>query len=267
MVIFLRQPGYGLSLKEYGFDTIKAGSRKSFQNFNSTDIVWRWGTQQRVNCNLEINSIGAIRKLSDKYQFLLDCTDSQIRAPRVFKALGTESFCERKYLGRKNNHHGGDDIVLVDSFEKYREVYSDFDYFSLYLPKQREYRIYTFFGWVFCVDEKIVEDKTQIAWNHSQGSVFENVRYGKWPINACLMALKAAKMTEVDFAAWDIINYNHYFYMLEGNSAPAITGDYKLSLLSEAVDEIESNGFPDRGEGIGSAYKELLYPLFLRTRC
>lgn len=61
------------------------------------------------------------------------------------------------------------------------------------------------FGRVAAVAEKIPEDRDAVAWNHAHGVPFHNVRWGDWPLNVCDAALKAAALSELDYAAVDVM--------------------------------------------------------------
>lgn len=275
-ITFARKPAYGTSLKEAGFNTV-LGTRIRPMKLDY-GLIWRWGFVNPIgNVNFAesttcINKAASIKAISSKYSFL-DKSKDEIRVPQVTRNKSVvKTWFEQTpnliVLGRDFNHHGGLDI------EEYHDFASvtDRNYYVKFIPKRREFRIYTFFGKVLEVQEKIPEDINLIAWNHSKGSKFINVNWNKWISKSCYLALKAAEIWEIDYCAWDIIlGKDNKFYVLEGNTAPSITGDYNLSVMHKCVDFIsyfwdQNHKLPDiphLGESVPIGYKNYIHPIML----
>lgn len=240
-ITFARAPGYGLFLKENGFNTINGRNINPVKDYG---LIWRWGFYgpignvcfaESANC---INKANSMKAVSNKYLFL-EKSKNEIRVPEVYKFSdkAKEAVCihNKTVLGRKNNHFGGTDIKVFSSGSD-ESLFLDSDYWVEYIPKDREFRIYTFFGKVLEIQEKFPGDKNEISWNHSRGAIFAVLNWNNWPSKACFMALKASELYDLDFCAWDIIlGKNHKFYILEGNTAPAITSGYGLEILGDCV--------------------------------
>jgi glutathione synthase/RimK-type ligase-like ATP-grasp enzyme len=169
-------------------------------------------------------------------------------------------------LGRPATHSQGK-YAIRSCDEEDLEQDTTSAYWSQYLPKQKEYRVYCFFGRVVAVAEKVPTDPNAIVWNHhGGGSVFKNVRWGDWPLDVCLEALKAQDVMNIDFTGVDVMVYNDKPYVLELNSAPSLSSPYRKEVFAKAFEytfkEIEIAGMalswpiPERAE----SYKTLIHP-------
>ena len=107
-------------------------------------------------------------------------------------------------------------------------------YISKYIPKDREFRVYVYAGYVMAVSEKIPGDKTDPAWNKSKDSTtsFKNVLWSNWPIEACKEALKAFAISGLDIGAVDVIRKDDQAYVIEINTSPTISGTYRVDVLA-----------------------------------
>lgn len=276
-ITFARKPGYGSSLTEYGFNTVNGDRIRPMRQYG---LIWRWGYvkpignvsfTESVTC---INRSESIKIISGKYSFL-DKLKNEIRVPQVTKSKDEvlQWFKDNPsliVLGRKFNHHGGLDIQVLHANDPVVQS----DYYVKYIPKTREFRIYTFFGKVLEVQEKFPEDINEIAWNHCQGATFHNVSWNNWISKSCYLALKAAELTEIHYCAWDIIlGKDHNFYVLEGNTAPSITGEYNLGILNECVEYLsafwdENHKLPDipRLGDFVRGYQHYIHPIMLERK-
>jgi glutathione synthase/RimK-type ligase-like ATP-grasp enzyme len=145
-------------------------------------------------------------------------------------------------------HHQGRNLVyaktqqeLEDGYYQLREL-GDV-YISEFIPKEREYRIYVVQGRVAMVAEKTPADPGAIAWNHHLGGSFENVRWKEWPRAACLEGIKACVALGLDFGGIDVITDGEGTpYVLEGNSAPSMTSEYRQQCFAKVFNYIRKNG-------------------------
>jgi len=93
------------------------------------------------------------------------------------------------------------------------------------------------------MSEKIQEDRNMIAWNHEAGSSFTNLRWGEWELKAVKYAIKAFNYFELDFGAVDIMMDNdRNCYVLEINSAPTLTSEYRQDCISKVFDYMINKG-------------------------
>jgi len=103
-------------------------------------------------------------------------------------------------------------------------LYDEWYQFSC-VDKEREYRVFVQQGKVLCVAEKIPKEEGLIVWNVSSGSaIFNNVKWGDWPLDVCLEAIRATLFTGLDIAGVDVMveKETGHVYVLEVNSAPSL---------------------------------------------
>ncbi len=140
-------------------------------------------------------------------------------------------------------------------------------YISEYIEKEKEFRIYIAFNRVVCVAEKHPKDKSDIAWNHSQGASFKNVKWSNWPLEACRMAINSAAIAGLDFGGADVImDKSGNFFLLEVNSAPSLTSKYRQECFAKAFDWEITENFPTKPHShllvgpIIQSWKECIHP-------
>lgn len=204
-------------------------------------IVVRWGcTSSTQGGGIIINPSEGIHRVCEKDTFRRLLQDSGVSVPKSFfskedaktYALSIENMCISpwynfpKMIGRKRHHSQGRHAEVIEYYDDLDDSQSD--YWSVILPKQKEFRVYCFFGKVIAVAEKVVTDPTVLLWNRAQGnSTFENVRWGNWPLQVVAEALKVHKLSGCDFEGVDVMLYNDVPYILESNSAPSLTTEYR----------------------------------------
>ena len=236
------------------------------------DILIRWGcTASVVSHHLfTINTSQMIHRVNDKVGCRRELLD--LCPPTMF-LVEDDVFCPPNYtgnegmwIGRQSTHSQGRNAVFCKSLE---DIHNDSKstYWTLYLPKQKEYRIYCLFGKVLCVAEKIPTDPTAVLWNKAQnGSTFVNVRWGEWPIEVCKMALEAQRRIGIDFSGIDVIVYNEQPYLLELNSAPTLSLAYRQQCFAKGFEwviqyiENYNKKPPFFEKEIVTNYKQLIHP-------
>jgi glutathione synthase/RimK-type ligase-like ATP-grasp enzyme len=225
-----------------------------------------------------------IHTVNDKPGCRKALIDAGIKAPFTFytkeyiaQALNDGIWNEEQMfplIGRPSHHAQGRKMVVSRNFEELeRDATSD--YWSEIIEKDREYRVYTFFGRILMVAEKVPTEvgRERLAWNHfGGGAVFNNVRWSDWPIECCKESLKAANVIGIDFAGVDVMEKDGVPYILEINSAHSLTAEYRQKIFAKAlswlIDQIETTHEKpvhfDYPEHIRT-YKSLILP-YLRGR-
>ncbi|HEY6018762.1 MAG TPA: hypothetical protein VIY48_02400 [Candidatus Paceibacterota bacterium] len=241
-VLFVRERGRAAELRS-NFPTI---TEDLVSSAGSTRILWRWGSKvdympRFETPRLEVNPLGVCQLSADKPAVRRLCLGNDIRIPKTYftAAEARQHFATKvtPLIWRPRSHYAGQNFVVVNN---QGEVTQEGGYWSELLEKTNEYRVYVLFGRVLGVDEKIVEDKTQVAWNHAQGGRFEVLHWDKWPSVACWFSTKLAHRMSMHFGAFDLIKTDGKLFMLEVNSSPAMTSVYKLDLLRRSVAWLES---------------------------
>ena len=172
-------------------------------------------------------------------------------------------------IGRPKNHFGGNHFYVIKTKRKLMKVNGKCDYYSVLLPKDAEFRVFTFLGYVIGVAEKVKPENDDIRWNHRHGAIFQNVRFSQWDRRLVLMALETAYYLGLDFTAVDIIRVKNRYYVLEANKAPAMESDYRLSVFARCLDYInrfynQNHTLPKRGRITHlPKWKEIIFPALL----
>ena len=97
---------------------------------------------------------------------------------------------------------------------------------------------------------------------------FDNVRWGEWPTKVVDAALKAAKVGKLDFGGVDVmVDAEGKPYVLEVNSAPSQTSEYRQRCVAKCFDYIVTKGkehFADVEYTPRRTWKSYIHPA-LRT--
>jgi glutathione synthase/RimK-type ligase-like ATP-grasp enzyme len=239
----VRRKGYGLALKPE-FDTVVVHKWKPISTRDNA--VLPWGCVIESPYNNVVNKSEAIKLLSNKPKFRNLLSTSDVRVPLTFyNAKDAMQYLESekhlRLIGRPRYHFAARNFqVCSDVKDVLKSGREGCVYWQELLPKEREFRIFVAFGRVWAFMEKFVDDMTQPAWNHSKGAHFEIVSKRDWISRVCWMSLESQRLSGIDIAAFDVILSNGKFYMLEGNTAPAITGPYKINRFKQILDWVDN---------------------------
>ena len=200
------------------------------------DILIRWGSIVPLNSKFEINTVKMVQLMNDKPESRAILQENNVSVPFTYfskSEILSAPQINWPLIGRQKYHSQGLGMVICNNKQ---EVIDDDSsvYWSEFIPKDREFRVFVFFGRVLGVCEKVPDNPQEISWNNSTGnSVFETVPWKKFPINACKLALEACKTLNIDFAAVDIIRKETENYVLELNAAPSLS-PYRQQLFAKA---------------------------------
>ena len=205
--------------------------------------ILRWGYTGNIGFpdNKTINTAQMIHNVNDKIECRKKLIESEISVPRTYfskeEIMQAVVFNVSPLIGRPSHHAQGRHIKIINNTT---DLINDTtsQYWSEIINKDKEYRVYTFFGRIIMVAEKVPteEGRQRIAWNHfGGGSVFENVRWSEWPIESCKLALKAANTIGIDFAGVDVMEKDGIPYILEINSAHSLTSEYRKRTFAKAL--------------------------------
>lgn len=202
-------------------------------------LLIRWGN--RVNAandhfyDTVINSCDAISRCSDKLAASITMTNSGINVP-AFDVDPYRLIEEYGYpiLGRDFSHARGTDIKLI---LQERDLRSKKDYYSVYIPTKREYRIHVVGDEVIRIQGKFLDyPKQQVAHirNYATGYRFRAPRL-RLKSDRLEAAVAAVKSLGLDFGAVDLIVADDGLgYVLEVNTAPSCSpitlGAYAVAL-------------------------------------
>ncbi len=215
------------------------------------DFIIRWGSTKRIPIKPSrvINKLTNVALTADKLQSLAVLSNAGITTPEIITAakadelrgyLGREKF---PVLGRRIHHTQGRDIVLCLQAIDVRRVLNrgESDYFSVYIPTKREFRIHIFQGKNIRTNQKLLRDGNiwvPFVRNFENGYVFGLPKKPLAPEQEQL-AQKAVATLGLDFGAVDlIVSDENKSYILEVNTGPALQGENGLEAYTAEFQKI-----------------------------
>lgn len=222
---------------------------------DACEVLFRWGCTASYPGEITINKSWMIQAVNNKVNFRRKCMEAGVPLPKTFfdkdeaeSFIGSTNSPPRGIylIGRESYHAQGRRMSVIRNYEELQRDYRS-DYWSEFIPKEKEFRYYTAFGRVIAVAEKIAGDREAIAWNHALGnSSFMNVRWNDWNLKAARAALEAQKAIGIDFGGVDIMTKGRNVYVLEMNSAPTLSTEYRqivfARMFSWVVREFDRTG-------------------------
>lgn len=243
------------------------------------DYLFRWGCTSNCQAKHTINTAEAINLANDKKAtrlFLapLRNKDKPI-IPQTWENLNEWVEAGEKYpvIVRADHHAQGRSLFYCEDFDEVVKAVRTFQaknkdyYISEYIAKEAEYRVFVVQGRVVWVTKKTPANPADIAWNVARGGRFDNVRFTEWPLKACRIALMAVEAVGLDFGGVDVMQKGKDFYVLEVNSAPSMTSEYRQTTTAKVFQHIVDNGkehYPSP-EKINS-YKDCIHPVIMRAQ-
>lgn len=266
------------------------GSSRGIANFSTTGIytvrnwkvrdipagvttdgfVFRWGCTSNVPYAYRnrqiVNTAESIHWCSDKRQGRLDMQEGGVSVPETW--CNSDFFDEVRHgvfivrpvrHSQGRNLHFGTQQVLKGSLLMYSA-----GYVSRLIHKVAEYRVFVCQNRVAWVAKKTPGNPDDVAWNVARGGRFDNVRWDDWPKDIIIQALKAAKVSGCDFCGVDVmVDADGKAYVLEVNSAPSQTSEYRQSCVAKCFDYIVMNGkqhFEDVVDSPRRTWKSYIHP-------
>lgn len=237
-------------------------------------LVFRWGCTSNIpEGSSVVNTAKAIHWCSDKRQGRLDMQAAGVPVPETWAAEAFRADYlqgigkDGRWVLRPAQHAQGRNLVagadssLIDYLGS--SLYAG-GYVSQLIDKVAEYRVFVCQNRAVWVAKKTPGNPEQVAWNVAQGGRFDNVRWNDWPMPVVKAALAAAKVSGTDFCGVDVmVDAEDNPYVLEVNSAPSQTSEYRQRCVAKAFDYIIENGkqhFDDVPDGPRRTYKSYIHP-------
>lgn len=234
------------------------------------DLVFRWGCTSNIPGNRVVNTARAIHQVNDKLGFRRLLEDTELCPKTFFNQedwiINTEEYPE--VIVRPAKHAQGRNLLHIIFEETTLEQLNTFTrqhpeyYISEYIPKVAEYRVFVVSGRAIALAQKTPGNPEDIAWNVARGGRFDNVRWDEWPHRVVIAAIQAFNHTELDFGGVDVMVDNMGRpYVIEINSAPSLTSDYRQSCMAKAFDWIVDHGKERMAiNEQGQDYKNFIHP-------
>jgi glutathione synthase/RimK-type ligase-like ATP-grasp enzyme len=233
------------------------------------DILIRWGCGKYLVSNFNINDPDMILHMDNKRTARRILLDNGVSVPNTFfnKEQAMQYNFDRPLIGRPKYHSQGKNMSILNNKEELEDDKIS-DYWSEYIPKDREFRVYVFFGRAIGICEKRAE-RNSISWNNPNNSAYNTLSLSDqhYPLQVIYLALQAARAANVDFAAVDIINQDDKCYVLELNCSPSCS-PYRQRVLAKAfkwaIHHIENNGSKPDLFPAPINHKELILPCLIK---
>lgn len=215
------------------------------------DTLIRWGSSKRIQyipSNQTINLRKAIAKATDKLRSLELLEEAGVPIPNYSRNLQD---LDLPALGRNTNHSQGSDIVPILQSTDLSVSDSDPDYFTEYIPVDREYRIHVIDSEIVKVSQKVLEEEDDYnPWirNYETGYRFMYPRERHPGLNQGIAAVNSLGL---DFGAVDlIISESGQPYVLEVNTAPSLEEGVSLETYCEKIADMTDMDYEaETGDG------------------
>jgi len=179
----------------------------------------RWGCTKGVKFRPAkvVNSQKSVRLATNKFETLRLLNNISIPVPNF---SGCREDMNGVFLARNDSHRGGTDIV----FNGFGDFYTE------YIPNDKEFRVHVFNGKIIGVQEKVfsdledgVEESEFPIRNHKRGYVFELRSIAQADSELKILAQKSVLALSLNFVAVDIIqDIRGKYWVLEVNTAPSL---------------------------------------------
>lgn len=210
------------------------------------DLVVRWGCTANVAINNVLNTARAIHQVNDKAGFRMHIADNNEYAMVIPETWQHEGEVAYPCIVRPAVHSRGRNVWHCSNRTELRQaidVCGEGWYASEYIEKVSEYRVFVVQGRAVAVAEKTPANRDDIAWNVAQGGRFDNVSWDNWPLQAVRKSIEAFNLSELDFGGVDVmVDAEGKAYVIEINSAPSLTSDYRQECMAKAFDYIVQHG-------------------------
>lgn len=220
------------------------------QGVCSPDYTVRWGCTETIPEGLKgsvLNHAHAIHEVNDKLAFRKILDNEELCPATIFNM--TQAPPSMPCIIRPAKHAQGRQLYVCNNRDEIMQaIYNCTErglgwYCSEIINKVAEYRVCVVSGRAVWVAKKTPGNPDDIAWNVARGGRFDNVRWDEWPLKVVKYAIKAFNLSELDFGGVDVmVDGDGNCYVLEINSAPSLTSEYRQQCMAKAFDYIVEHG-------------------------
>ena len=224
-------------------------SRRDAHNIpEDCDLLIRWGCTSNVPTRNVLNTAEAIHTVNNKLEFRRTLNAEGLCPPTYFEDTPINSLpYNNGIVVRPSTHSRGRHLEVVRSSDELlaitrRQPYSNGWYASDLIAKVAEYRVFVVQGRAVAVAQKTPDNPNAVAWNVARGGRFDNVSWDNWPLKAVKVSIQAFNLSGLHFGGVDVmVDAVGNAYVIEINSAPSLTSEYRQECMAKAFDWIVTN--------------------------
>lgn len=239
----------------------------------AADFVFRWGTTSNVpkkDGQVILNDAKSIHWCAAKKQGRLDMQNFGVPVPETWDVkdfLRGAGGDYGDFVLRRATHAQGKDLWHGSFDEIKREIERhgvQDGYVSRKIDKVAEFRVYVVNGKVVAVAKKTPGNPEDVAWNVARGGRFDNVKWGDWNLKCVQAAILAALVSKTDFCGVDVMmDKDGNPFVLEVNSAPSMTSEYRQSVFAKAFDYIINKGNAYMESNRNKSWRDFAHPAIM----
>ena len=252
-LVILRRRKLGMSSAKGIAEKSEKGIRWTRNDFPADkqprpdEVCIRWGCTSNVATKRVINTAAAIHQVADKAAFRMLLDEHELCPPTWLHPdnIPQDILETQGVIVRPRNHSRGKNMALLFDRNLVAATLAQWGggYAGAFIKKAQEFRVCVVQGRVAWVAEKTPGNPEDIAWNVAKGGRFDNVRWGDWPLKAVRKAVEAFEVSELDFGGVDIMtDAEGNAYVIEINSAPSLTSEYRQECMAKCFDHIAEHG-------------------------
>jgi len=201
----------------------------------------RWGCTSNSTSKNVLNTAEAIHWVNDKRESRLLFSEKEL-APQSWGDLAAWQADDAPLpiIIRPKRHAQGRKLFFCNTLQQAKDAIAKIAgryYISVFVDKVAEYRVFILQGRAVWVAKKTPANPKDIAWNVARGGRFDNVSWSDWPLKSVKTAIEAFNLTKLDFGGVDVmVDKEGNCFVLEINSAPSQTSEYRQSCCAKAFD-------------------------------
>jgi glutathione synthase/RimK-type ligase-like ATP-grasp enzyme len=214
------------------------------EDYNQTDFLIRYGNTDYFplkHGSVEINPAESIDLGSHKKNARRILQENGVSTPKTFFSKQEVLDLEDKQIpyplfARQKHHTHGNGVEYITNRQELED--SNSAYYSEFLDKEREFRVYVVGFKAVHLAEKIPQDKSKKVWNTHKGAVINNIFDLENYKEIVDEGVRAAKVIGQSYSGVDLILYKNKPYTIELNSAPSLSDEHKLNAVSKAFKKL-----------------------------
>lgn len=226
--------------------TCRKAFRKRTNKRFKADVVLRWGSTEsfdRLRSRLELNTLDAVKKASDKLLMMKTLVGANIKTPQIlFDPLNAETETLDSFRDENGGFFVRDrlDVVRYDDSLKAGDKYVS----KPVHEKRREYRVHVFNGEVIAIYEKIPQqDDVKLFKAHNCHFELKDLTNCRLTLEDQQECIKAVNSLGLLFGGVDLMrNKQQEIFISEVNSAPALNGTNIDRYVDKIKDYIQAMG-------------------------